>query len=46
MLVMMLNRLPKVFRSRQLIGQVSGFVYQHRQALRTDVNFISLEFNG
>jgi hypothetical protein len=46
MLMVMLSRLPEVFCARQLIGQVGWLVDQYRQALRTDIDFISLEFDG
>jgi len=44
--MVMLSRRAKIFCAGQLPGQAGRFVDKDRQALRTDVYFIALVFDG
>jgi hypothetical protein len=44
--MMVLSRLTEILRTGQFICQAGGLVDQYWQALRTNVNFISLELDG
>jgi hypothetical protein len=45
-LMMMLSRRTEAFCTGQLVSQIGGLVDEYRQALRADVNFIALIFDG
>ena len=44
--MMVLSRFPEILRAGQFIRQVGGLVDQHWQALRADIDFAMLIFDG